>query len=289
MKKIIVISIAIMVLFCGLVLYQFVLFNDHKLHLIFCDVGQGDAILIRTPNGKYILVDGGPDRKILDCLARHMPFWKREIDLIILTHPHADHFFGMFYVLERYSVKAFATEQLENKTTAYREALKGFAKKGVAVQYVLAGDGWDLGQVRMTVAGPTQDFIDQTSPGGTIGESKEFASIILHIKHGDFDALLTGDSQVEGLKEALPYLSGSIDVLQSPHHGSGFGLDETLLQSIAPAIAVVSVGAQNRYNHPHPKILKMYKDEQVPVLRTDLTGDVEIVSDGIAWEVRKGK
>src|SRR6266496_901047 len=103
MKYLVLICLTVIAL-ASLLTYQYFTFNDGKLHLIFCDVGQGDAILIKTPSDKYILIDGGPDRAVVDCLSRHMPFWKRNIDLMLLTHPHADHFFGMFYILERYNV-----------------------------------------------------------------------------------------------------------------------------------------------------------------------------------------
>ncbi len=85
---------------------------DGKLHLVFCDVGQGDAIYIKTPKGSDILVDGGPNEKVLDCLGRHLPFYDRDIELVVLTHPHADHFTGLISVLERYSVKKIVLENI---------------------------------------------------------------------------------------------------------------------------------------------------------------------------------
>src|SRR5438105_9092865 len=112
MKKLLVLSSLTLFLLAGLCIYQYIHFHDGKLHIVFCDVGQGDAILIVTPNNKHILVDAGPDRKTIDCLSKHMAFWDRTIDLFILTHPHADHFSGSYYVLDRYIILGFATENI---------------------------------------------------------------------------------------------------------------------------------------------------------------------------------
>lgn len=284
MKKLFIIGFVALFSLGVYAFWQYSKFNDGKLHVIFCDVGQGDAILIKTPNNKFILYDGGPDRRVLHCLAKHMPFWNRQIDMMVLSHPHADHFFGMFYVLERYQVKSFATEELMNKTQAFEELLNQIDKNKIPRQYVMAGDLWDVGGVQIEVVGPTQEYLERTSPGGTIGESKEFASLVLKVSYGDFDALLTGDSQVQGLQDAN---TSSIDVLHVPHHGSGSGLEKDVLEQLEPTIAVVSVGAENRYNHPHPRIMELLQSLQIQTFRTDQDGDIMIISDGIGWKVVK--
>lgn len=287
MKKVVVIICSLLVVLAIVAGYQYLHFHDGKLHVIFCDVGQGDAILIITPNGKHILNDGGPDQKVLDCLARHMPFWEKTIDVLILTHPHADHFFGMFDILQRYAVKSFATEDLNNKTQSYQELLKLLKEKGVAQRRVLAGDVWTLRQssgqeVSLKVVGPTKEYLEQTSPGGTIGESKEFASVITYLTYGNFSVLLTGDSQVSGLESAEGMLDGSLTVLQSPHHGSRTALNAAIVQKLAPKVAAISVGV-NKYGHPNPATLALYKSQNIPYYRTDQHGDIEFVSDADKW------
>ena len=251
MKKIVVVISGTLLFLAVVAGYQYVYFHDGKLHVIFCDVGQGDAIVIITPNNKHILNDGGPDQKVLDCLARHLPFWERTIDLVILKHPHADHFFGMVDVLQRYDVKSFATEDLDNKTGSFQEFLKLLKEKEIPQHRVLAGDKWNVGGVQLEVVGPTEDYLRQTSPGGTIGESKEFASVITKITYGDFSVLLTGDSQVSGLESALNAIADHLTVFQSPHPGSRTAIDDTILTSLNPTVAVISVGV-NTYGHPNP-------------------------------------
>jgi competence protein ComEC len=280
MKKIIVFGIFIFFCFIGLVCLQLFQFSDGKFHVVFCDVGQGDAIFLSTPSGKHILLDGGPDESVFACLSSHMPFWKKTIDLMILSHPHADHVNGLVSVLDRYHVSYFATEPLKNNTAGYKELLKKVKEKQVRSKSLLAGNVIRMGDgVVIHILGPTQEYLDQTSPNGAIGESVEFGSLIQQISYGSVDILVTGDSQISGMKQAEQKVKGEIEVLQAPHHGSRFGLDNALVDGIDPKIAVFSVG-KNMYGHPAPTILTLLQNAGITYLRTDMDGDVEIVSDG---------
>jgi competence protein ComEC len=263
-----------------LTLYQYSRFSDNRLHIVFCDVGQGDAILITTPSRKRILIDAGPDKAVLSCLSEHMPFWDRTIDLVILTHPHLDHFYGMYYVAESYDIKAFATEDLSNKADSFKGLMQVLSAQKIPKQFVVAGDKWVFTDgVTFSVLAPTKEFISITSPNGTVGEKAEFANLITQLTYGEFDAVFTGDSQARGLTEAIQGI-GEIDVLQVPHHGSKTGLSDSILQDISPELAVVSVGEKNRYGHPTKFILDLLSGNSIKTLRTDRNGDVEIVTDG---------
>lgn len=290
MKKIILFTIlALFLLFCTAI-YQYYHFNDGKLHIIFCDVGQGDAILIRTPEGKYILVDGGPDRKVVACLAKYMPFWQRTIDLMLLTHPHADHFFGMFYVLDRYLITSFGTEKLDNKSDSFQEFLHLLKEKEIAITYVSAGDRWVMktnnSDVVFSIVSPSLLFLQKSSPNGQIGEGKEFASLVTHISYGAFDVLLTGDSQARALSDAVDGMANRLDILQVPHHGSATGLTRAFLQKEHPKLTIISVGSMNRYGHPNKNILENLISLKIPFLRTDKSGDIEIISDGNSFYIK---
>ena len=289
MKRVVFVTIFALITLVGLFGYQYFTINDGKLHLIFCDVGQGDAILIKTPDNKYILVDAGPDKRVLDCLSRHMPFWERHISLAMLTHPHADHFVGYYYVVDGYRIDQFATEELTNKTDSFLKLRQLIQERNIPLRYVASGDRWKIKDsqdtpLTITVVGPTKQFLMQTSPNGSIGESREFASVVTKITYGSFEALLSGDSQVAGLLDAREKIEASIDVLQAPHHGSSSGLDEPILNFLQPKLAVISVG-KNRYGHPTKKVLDLLKEKQISILRTDQRGDIKIVTDGKVWEV----
>lgn len=273
--------------------YQYSRFNDNKLHVVFCDVGQGDAIFIRTPKGLDILIDGGPDNSVLSCLSNHMPFWDRTIEIVALTHPHADHLVGLIGVLKRYKVDLFITEKLENKTESFREFARIVQNKKINNRYVFAGDKLRIKDgVVLQVLSPSKEFLQRTSPSGVIGESGEFASLVLFLSYGQFDTFLTGDSQVLELAEALQTASQGealqeIEVFQVPHHGSKTGLNQELVDQINPKLAVISVGKNNKYGHPHKEVMELLNGSKVKILRTDQNAEVEIVSDGKNWGVRQ--
>ncbi|MBI1982391.1 MAG: MBL fold metallo-hydrolase [Candidatus Levybacteria bacterium] len=270
----------------GIFFYQQARLNDGKLHVVFCNVGQGDAIFIRTPKGLDILVDGGPElSSVLSCLSNHMPFWDRTIEVVALTHPHADHLVGLISVLKRYKVGSFITEKLENKTQSFRELMKIVEDKKISVRYGFAGDRLITKDgVVFQVLSPSEEFLQRTSPSGVIGESGEFASLILLVSYGEFDILLTGDSQITGLEEALGVQPLSqLEVFQVAHHGSKTGLSEEVLSEVRPRLAVISVGKNNKYGHPHKEVIEILRDKDIKILRTDLDGEVEIISDGKGW------
>lgn len=260
-------------------------FNDGKLHVVFCDAGQGDAIFIRTPKGADLLIDQGPNDSVLSCLSNHMPFWDRTIELAILTHPHADHFSGFFSILPRYTVLSFATENLSNKSEGFSRLRGEIDSKKIPLRYLYAGDSVKIGETRLQILGPTTDFLQRTSPRGEIGETAEFASLITLVRFGETTFLLTGDSQAAQLDEAIGEVK-EVGVLQVPHHGSKTGLDESIVDSLKPRLAVISVGKNNRYGHPSNEVIKILGDEDVKILRTDENGEVEIVSDGKGWTVK---
>lgn len=275
--------------FCllGLFLIQMQRFYDGKLHVIFCDVGQGDAIFIRTPGGKNILVDGGPDKSVLQCLSSNMPFWDKTLHLVFLTHPHEDHFAGIYYVADRYHSLTFVTEELANQTEGYREFVGKLKVKNTKQKFVLANDQFALADgVHIKVLGPSEKYLALTSPGGTIGESSEFASLVLHLSYGDFDLVLTGDSQVAGLKDAHLAKVPGIEVLQLPHHGSKTGLDKEMIQILRPKLAVASVG-ENKYGHPSLDLLELLQENSIQLRRTDHSGDIELISDGTTWSIKQ--
>lgn len=283
-KKAVLISTFIFFSLAFLGFYQWWHFFDGKLHITFCDAGQGDAIYIRTPKSFDILVDGGPDDKVLSCLGKHMPFWDRTIDIVILTHPHADHLIGLISVLQRYQVMSFATEKLENDTLVFKELNKLLQDKHISTRYFLAGQRVRLpDKVFLTIVGPTRSFLQKTSPGGKIGESKEFGSLETLVSYETFQLLLTGDSQAEELQEAIDtgYLTG-VNVLQVPHHGSKTGLTDNIIKTLYPKLAIISVG-KNKYGHPTREIIGKLGSMGVKILRTDTHGDIEIVSDGKSY------
>jgi competence protein ComEC len=223
---------------------------DGRLHVAFLDIGQGDAILITTPQGQQVLVDGGPSPAALtSALGDEMPFWDRSLDVLIMTHADADHLTGLV------------------------ELLEGAA--GTAHHILTSGDQLDLGQgIILEVLHPP--------PGGMPEGDANANSVVLRLVWGQAAFLLTGDIEVEA--EAQLLRSGqplAAQVLKVAHHGSGGSSTAEFLTAVDPAYAVISVGAENPYGHPAPAVLtRLAACGETMVLRTDQEGTIELVTDG---------
>jgi len=188
----------------------------------------------------------------------------------------------------------------KNNTSGFSRLMDELKNQNIAIQYVYTGDKFKFkdGMV-IKIAGPSKEYIQMTSPGGTIGERSEFASVLSFIQYKGFEALLTGDSRASGLKAAIQSFDSfgkaqdksaqdfsPVSVLQVPHHGSKTGLTSEILDSIKPELAAISVG-KNNYGHPSVEILKILSEKDIKILRTDQSGEFEIVSDGESWGVKK--
>lgn len=290
-RKALIILVLLIIILGSFIAYDFIRFYDGKLHITFCDVGQGDAVFIRTPSGKNILVDGGPDKSVLYCLSRHMPFWERTLNLVFLTHPHEDHLTGIYYVIDRYDTLRFVTVNLSNNSQFYKDFSHKINEKKILTGFVYSGDSFNIpGSVVLEILSPTREFLLKSSPGGVINSSKEQASIVVHVKYGSFDLLLTGDSQASNLEQLVngnwkPEI-GKSEVLQIPHHGSKTSLNEDLINLINPQAAVISVG-KNNYGHPNKGIIELLTQKGIKILRTDQKGDIDIFTNGKEWEIRQ--
>lgn len=281
MKKVLLTAGILILLLVSLAIYQKTKFEDGKTHIIFCNVGQGDGILINSPKGLHILVDAGPDNSILNCLSSHIPFWDRKISLMVLTHPHSDHMTGMVSVLSSYKVADFGTEELVNNTYIYNKLIQNLKDKNIKKQFLYAGDSFETSDgLAFKILGPSKEFLAKANPSGIVGESKESGSLSTLLSFGSFSVILTGDTPIEELKEGLDIFEiPDISVFQISHHGSSYNTDKDLVEKIMPKLAVISVG-KNKYGHPSNEVIKILRDLDIKYLRTDQHGDIEIITDG---------
>lgn len=281
----------------GVVLLFAVLFSlpDGKLHITFCNVGQGDAAYIRTPSGQDMLIDGGPDDKVLTCLGKHMPFYDRTIDVVVLTHPQKDHMQGLIFVLERYTVKHFIIGVEGNDTDGFEKLAELVKSKKISVKNLYTGDKFYLGKVELDVLWPERKWVaDNLSPSvsdlsylsnlNILGMSTDTQlndfSYLLNLKYGDFSALFPGDGDIHIQPDILKVtVLQQVTVLKYPHHGSKTAMLPEFLDKLAPKLAVISVG-KNSYGHPTKEALDMLLDRSIQIRRTDTEGDIEITSDG---------
>lgn len=270
---------------------------DGKLHIIFCAVGQGDAVYIRFPDGKDALVDAGPKSGVIGCLSRHMPFWDRTLDLAFLTHPEADHMEGFIAILERYTIHTFIRTDVSADSQLYRQLRLMLEQKRIPVRYVSSGDGIHIGQVKISIVWPTASQLSLGIPAsrpapdsqvlGATSGLNEF-SLSCWLRYGTFDVFLSGDGDARvqtGYQEQL-VLPDRVEVLKVPHHGSRTALTDRLLEVLKPNVGVISVG-KNTYGHPAPELLKQLEHTKTMVERTDISGDIELTSDGHGWTIAR--
>jgi len=272
-------------------------YSDNKLHLIFCDVGQGDAILA-VRGRTQILIDGGPSDKVLVCLSQHIPFWDRDLEMVVLTHPEYDHITGLVSVIDRYNVRQIVSNSLLTESGVFSNFRSGVIAREIPVYSPKIGDKIKIGNLEMEILFPLEKLGEEIvwekagEPAvlGLTSFTGDFnkTAIVFELKYDQFEALFTGDIGVEQEKEINGELE-SIEVLKVAHHGSKYSTSEEFLEKIKPSLAVISVGASNRYGHPTSEVLQRLSKldlpagRQVKILRTDIDGEVEIVSDGESW------
>lgn len=258
---------------------------DGRLHVVFFDVGQGDGIFIETPGGHQAIVDGGPSPAIMaDAVGRRLPFWDRSIDLVILTHANEDHLAGLIPILERYRVDHAIESGYPQSTAPYFKWRDVLREKGIDTQFGRAGMNIHLGDgVWLEVLNPPQPLLQ-----GTEADDNNNC-VVVRLTYGETSFLLTGDieTEVEGRLAAQSRVQAR--VLKLAHHGSDSSTTPPFLSAVQPWVAVISVGADNRFGHPSDEVLARVAEAGVSVYRTDERGDVEFISDGRRLWVRTAR
>lgn len=250
----------------------------------FFDVGQGDSVLVETPGYQRILIDGGPDRSVISDLGSRLPGGEG-IDLMVLTHPHADHAAGLVAVLQRYPVARVLATGMVHTTQTYESFLREIAERKIPMTVARAGQVFDFGEnVTLEVLYPFEDLSHrEVSQIEGLKDGLNDTSVVVRVVYGVTAMLFTGDISA-AIEEKLitVYPSGGLaaDILKVPHQGSQTSSSWDFLDAVQPAFAVISVGAGNTYGHPHASVLSRYEEARIPVLRTDEQGTITIQSDG---------
>ncbi|WP_420630519.1 DNA internalization-related competence protein ComEC/Rec2 [Candidatus Leptofilum sp.] len=256
---------------------------DGQLHIAFLNVGQGDATFIQTPSGRQILVDGGLYPSILnDQLGRQMPFWDKEIDILIATHPDADHVSGLVGVFDRYRVNTLITNgQSFGESPIYDEVLAAAEKQQTEIRPVQAGEIIEVEDgVRLEVVHPGPMLI---------ADNRNENSVSMRLVYEDFTFLFTGDAEQQGEAEMLAAERPlTALVFKAGHHGSNSSSSLPFLQAIQPQIIIVSSGVDNRFGHPAPEMLERATAVGAAVLRTDKLGTITVTTDGSTmwWQAK---
>lgn len=244
------------------------------------DVGQGDAVLIRG-GGKAVLIDAGPrGGGVLDQLRT---LRVKKLDLVVSSHPHADHIGDMAEVVRRLEVGLFLDNGMVHTTRTYATLMSAIEARGIRYRTAEAGLTLNLGdEATFTVLFPTGDPLRETR------SDLNANSVVLRLDHGDVSFLFTGDA--EAVTEQALIASGlqPVDVLKVPHHGSAHSSTARFLDATRPRYALISCGATNRYGHPAPDALGRLERAGAMVYRTDVSGNLRVISDGVDVEVLEG-
>jgi len=257
-------------------LVWYAVFSESRSGLLvaFLDVGQGDAILIDTPNDQQILIDGGPNKQVLAELSKIMPFYDRSIDVVIATHPDQDHISGLPEVLKRYNVDLVIEPGVESDTAVFKAFEKLIEEKNI--KKVLARRGMKL------VLGDNAYMLILFPVGNVAGWDTNDASIIAKLVYGKTSYLFTGDSpqKIEKYLVSVEKENLDVDVLKAGHHGSKTSSSESFIGYASPEYAIISAGKNNRYGHPRKEVLDILGKFGAKILRTDESGTIKIKSDG---------
>jgi competence protein ComEC len=255
--------------------------NSGDLKVVFFDVGQGDAIFIKTPDNNHILIDGGPGRVVLDKLKQEMPFFYNKIDLVILSHAHYDHVSGIMEVIDIYDIENIICNGAYSSQQVSLEWKKIIQERGYiqarAGQRVVGKDFY------IDTLYPAEDFSDEK-----VDDLNNTSVISRFVFNDEYSFFFTGDTNAKQEKEVVFYeekceKEGGIrcdffpiisDVLKVSHHGSKTSTADEFLESVSPRIAVIMAGEGNRHGHPHEEVLRKLEENGIKIKRTDQDGDI---------------
>ncbi|MBN1483176.1 MAG: hypothetical protein JXA37_00500 [Chloroflexia bacterium] len=255
---------------------------DGRLHLYFLEVGQGNAVLLRTPSKRWILIDGGPQATaLLEGLGGRLPFWQRELDLVLLTETAAERLAGPVAALERYRVRAAGRPGRVQDGPGWARWLELLAQQGVPALPLQAGARLELGDgLFLEVLYPGMVPLVGAAPG-----SRDDA-LVLRLRYGQFTALLptaAGPDAQQALRQNGADLTSTL--LLVPRQAETDALERPFLEAVRPALLIVSTGSGSRQG-PDARTLRLLQASGQPLYRTDEQGTIEVVTDGRSVKVR---
>lgn len=258
---------------------------EGTLKVVFADVGQGDMTIITTPSGRTIVVDGGPDpERAIQVLDAQMPFWKRTLSLVVLSHPHSDHVSGLSEVLRRYDVEHILESRSRYESADYAAWSRLADSEDAQLLGVRPG-------MRLSFDDGVELYVLTPQDAGDGARSSDVndASVVVRLVYGNASFLLTGDVFREGERWLLG--SGQVldsDVLKVAHHGSKTSSSPSFLDAVSPGVAVISAGHDNRFGHPDQEVVERLEGLMPAsrIFKTFERGTITFKSDGKTLSVK---
>lgn len=269
------IVILVLLLFVGVVWYACIVEDRrHLLTVSFLNVGQGDAIFIDTPSGRQVLVDGGPDASVLRALSTVMPWYDHSIDVLVATHPDADHVSGLIDVLGRYQTGIFVTSSVEGNTGLWKTLQETVSKQNIQQIVAQRGYVFDIGGGA---------YMEVLSPDRSVRHTDtNVGCLVMRLVYGDTSFMLPCDAP-QSVEDYLVRLDGhnlQSTVLKAGHHGSKTSASLLFVGFVEPKYAVYSRGCDNKYGFPDQETVDVFKKFGIPTLDTCQEGSITLVSDG---------
>lgn len=257
---------------------------DNRTKIIFCNVGQGDGSYIRIKNKVDVLIDAGPDKRILDCLGKYMPFYDKKIELIFLTHPQKDHMNGVNYLFDRFQIGTVFLNKLQGNGMFFKLFKTKLKNSRTKVHFPIQGEKITILSDYFSFIWPPLSYINDFSLQNNdqdwptpLHDPNDY-SLVFSFQEGLITLLYTGDispQSLDAIEDNHFYQSKRpISLLKIPHHGSKNGLTLRFLELANPTLGVISVGRNNSYGHPAKELLGLLASHKVPYLRTDQEGDI---------------
>lgn len=251
------------------------------LEIILIDVGQGDSTLVKSPDGRFLLIDSGESKNIGAVINALKGAGAEKLDYVVSTHPHSDHIGGFPKILGQFTVNEVFDIGKPHTTSTYRNYLEAVRSSGAKFHLARAGVSFMLGSsVKVSFLWPDDDMPNDIND----------SSCVLLIEYLQFDALFAGDigSNLEGMlidEEMIP----DVELLKAAHHGSKYSSSASFLESASPELVVIQVGNGNDYGYPHPQAIGRIEAVSAEVFRTDRDGSITVTSDGNNWWVRSDR
>ena len=291
--------ITVLIIALGLVIQVIRYWPDENLHVIFCDVGQGDAILLKYQHWQ-MLIDTGPNEKVLDCLTQNIPFWDKNLEVVLVTHLHEDHYGGLSTVVANYQVtNLFLADASESES--FKKLLNGLDTHhssktmlktgflGHKISFMPGGDLHFLSPNKTSI--PISQMGFEQFSEATLSDAMPLIfnsdgvenerSIVLLLKLFEFEMLLMGDATTQNELALIgDGLIKKVEVLKVGHHGSKTSTGDDFLTTTQPEISVISAGLKNKFDHPSLEVLQALRKYRSQILRTDELGTVHLVTNG---------
>ena len=246
--------------------YSIFLYLNSEDFLLAPDIGQGKSFILKEGKNVIVYDTGKDDFKILKALNNNLPFFKRNIDIVIISHPDIDHYLSLSTLSDKYEIRLLLINETSLNDYSFNKLLENLEKKKLKIFFIDKGDRIILNKTTLLVLHPDRVYNKDNNN-----------SLVIYGKRNNFDFLLTGDIEKEGIeKNLMKYINlfKSLSLLDFPHHGSKYSLVKEFFEFIDPKLIVIQSGF-NRYGHPHKEVLEFFKNKNLWL--TQKNGDLKII------------